>query len=317
MKASRIALGSAAIAVCLSGCSVPVVEHDLSSAGPPLVQPSILEYRVTATSLSGVDLVEIDGRNVDAKRTMLAEHRFKLAPGTHRVRFRGLAGFSVHPEVVEFEAGPGKRYVPGFERVNHKETDGSVTTLYFNFVSPMILDERAVKVAAAASAPFKTGHDARKNVLLYEESTLPNERTALIYCPPGDLLKAPGVFIHRISGRAGETRVEYERTWFDLSQYYHLLPGSWSDPRQLRVLPGEYRFELTMTGHEDAQSVPVPGAVKSLTLNAEAGHTYRINANIETKTLFANEGTGRTRMTIIHRWNPVFEDVTEKGLVDE
>ncbi len=320
MKAAGDVLVSVTIAICLSGCSVTVVEHNLVPAGSPLGQPAILEYKVTASTLSRVDLVEVDGRPVDAKKTNATRYLFKLAPGTHRVRFQGEEGFPVHPEEVEFEAGAGKRYVPGFERVNHRETDGSVTTLYFNFVSPQILDERAVKVAAAASAPFTTGLDAQKNVLLYDETTLAKERTARVYCQLEGLLKVPSFFIARISGRAGETRVEYERTWFDLSQYYHLLPGSWSDPWQLRLLPGEYRFELTMAGLlEEAQSgVPVRGAVKSLTVNAEAGHTYRINSNIETvNTQFDKDAIGRLRMTNTLRWNPVFEDVTGKGFVDQ
>ena len=113
-----------AIVICVSGCSPPVVEHDLSSGGPSLGQPATLEYNITATMLSGVDLVEVDGRQVDANRTIRMQHLFKLAPGTHRIRFRGDEGWSVRPEVVEFEAKPGKRYVPGFERVNFRSTEG-------------------------------------------------------------------------------------------------------------------------------------------------------------------------------------------------
>jgi hypothetical protein len=320
MKAAGLVLRSVAIAACLSGCSLIVVEHDLVPAGSPVGQPAILEYKLTGTSLSRVSLVEVDGRHVDTKSPRATRYLFKLASGRHRVRFRGEEGFPVHPEVVEFEAEAGKRYVPGFERINHKETDGSATALYFNFVSPKIVDERAVKVAAAASAPFTTGLDAQKNVLLYEETTLPKEQTARVYCKPEGLLKVPGFSIARIAGRSGETRVEYERTWFDLSQYYHMLPGSWSDPWQLRLLPGEYRFDLTMAGLlEEAQSgVPVRGPIKSITLNAEAGHTYRINPNSENvNTRFDKDAIGRTRMTNTLRWNPVFEDVTGKRLVDE
>ncbi len=279
MKAAGVVLGSVGIAVFLSGCSVPVVEHDLSSGGPPPGQHSILEHRVRATSLTRVDLVEIDGRAVDAKRTRFADYQFKLTPGTHRIRVRGEEGWPVHPEVVEFEAGAGRRYRPGFERVNHKETDGKVTTLYFNFVSPVILEDRdgnPVKVAAAASAPFKTEVDARKNALLYEDTTLPPERTARVYCQREGL----AVYIAGISGRAGETRVEYQRSWFDLSQYYHRLPGSWPDLRQLRLLPGEYRFELTGLDEleEERLRPPADFRVASLTFKAQAGHTYRINA---------------------------------------
>jgi hypothetical protein len=320
MKAAGVVLRSVAIAAGLSGCSLPVVEHNLVPAGSPPGQPVILEYKETATALSRVHLVEVDESPVDTGQRERRQHLFKLAPGRHRVRFRGEEGFPVHPEVVEFEAAAGKRYAPGFERVNHRETDGSATTLYFNFVSPKIVDERAVKVAAAASAPFTTGLDAQKNVLLYEETTLPKEQTARVYCKPEGLLKVPGFSIARIAGRSGETRVEYERTWFDLSQYYHMLPGSWSDPWQLRLLPGEYRFDLTMAGLlEEAQSgVPVRGPIKSITLNAEAGHTYRINPNIENvSTTFGKDVIGRTQMTNTLRWNPAFEDVTGKRLVDE
>jgi hypothetical protein len=325
MKAAGVVLGSVAIAVCMSGCSLTVVEHDLSSGGPSLGQPAILEYKITPSTLSRVDLVEVDGHPVDEKRANVrgfgVRSVFKLAPGTHRVRFRGEEGSQVHPDVVEFEAGAGKRYRLEFERFNNKETDGQVTTLYFNFVSPVVLEERdgrPVKVAAGASAPFKTGFDAQKNVLLYEETTLPKERTARVNCWVGG--RGVLIFIAGISGRAGETRVEYRRTWFDLSQYYHFLPGSWPEVWQLRLLPGEYRFGLTMTGQlEEAQSgVPVPGVVKSLTLNAEAGHTYRINANISSvETQFGKDVVGRTQMTTSFRWDPVFEDVTGKGLVDE
>jgi hypothetical protein len=322
MKGAGVVLGSVAIAACVSGCSLTVVEHDLSSGGPSLGQPAILEYKITPSTLSRVDLVEVDGHPVDEKRANVrgfgVRSVFKLAPGTHRVRFRGEEGSQVHPDVVEFEAGAGKRYRLEFERFNNKETDGQVTTLYFNFVSPVVLEERdgrPVKVAAGASAPFKTGFDAQKNVLLYEETTLPKERTARVYC-----CGVGWAFIARISGRAGETRVEYRRTWFDLSQYYHFLPGSWPELWQLRLLAGEYRFGLTMTSQidEERSRLGVQGGLVSglvsLSLNAEAGHTYRINANATSERLSAyNESIQRDLV----RWNPVFEDVTGKGFVDE
>jgi hypothetical protein len=312
MKAVRIIIGSAAIAFCMSGCSVAVVEHDLSSGGPSLGQPAILEYKISGTTLSGVELIEIDGHPVAERRANVgggAQIVFKLAPGTHRVRFKGDEGFPVHPDVVEFEAGAGKRYRLEFERFNNKETDGQVTTLYFNFVTPVVFGMREgkpYKVAAGAKAPFDTGFDAQKNVLLYEETVLPQERTARVYCPR----QLWDIYIVKISGRAGETCVEYQRSWFDLSQYYHALPGSWPDPRKLRLLPGKYVFVLTL----DPQS-HVPGAATAraaaalsqkglLTLNAEAGHTYQIITK-------AKGGVGGTLVEM------AFEDVTGKNIIDD
>src|SRR5450759_1845340 len=98
MKAAGVVLRSVAIAACLSGCSLIVVEHDLVPAGSPAGQPAILEYKLTGTSLSRVSLVEVDGRHVDTKSPRATRYLFKLAPGRHRVRFRGEEGFPVHPE---------------------------------------------------------------------------------------------------------------------------------------------------------------------------------------------------------------------------
>jgi hypothetical protein len=313
MKNTEVVLGGLTIILCLSGCSSRVVEFDLTPGGSSLGQPAVLEYKYTPTTLSGIELVEVDGRRVDTGyKKEFRNNQFKLVPGAHRVRFQGEDGWSVRPEVVEFEAKPGRRYKTGFERVNFRSTDGAATTLYFNFVSPVVFEERdgkPVKVAAGASAPFKTGLDAEKNFLLYEDSTLSKEQTARLYISG----RGGRVFIMRISGQAGETRVEFQRSKFDLSQYYGALPGSWPEPWQLRLLPGEYRFDLTVLTVIDEARGPVTGAVKALTLNAEAGHTYRLNGNLKNSIT-----TSSTAVTLfLESWNPVFEDVTGKGFVDQ
>ena len=327
MKAVGVIIGSVAIAICFSSCTHPVVELDLSSGEPSLGQPAILEWTWTPSNSSPVDLVQVDGRRVDLKKTteggFWIRNLLKLSPGKHRIQFRGVAeSIALHPEAVEFEAEAGKRYRVEIERdVNFKETDGKVATLYFNFASPVVFEVRygtPVRITTGAPVPFKPLLDAEKNSLFYEEATLPKGRTARVYLP-----RRGSVYFTKISGPAGDARVEYRepRPASELEVFSNVVPPV----EQCRLLPGEYRFGLvyreTLINYSVrgsslvASGSEVRSTVVSLTLNAEAGHTYRINANVQRGESFA--GTAGTNQFWWGRWNPVFEDVTGKKIIDE
>jgi hypothetical protein len=303
MKLAGVVLGGFGIAICLSGCTLPVVEHDLSSGGPSVGQAATLEY----IGSPKIWIVEIDGRPVEMKRAtgsgMAIRNLFKVAPGEHRILFRGDLGYRLHPEWIAFNAEAGKRYKVVQDYGDHKEADSKGTTLYFNYYSPVVYEERdgkSIPVATGASVPFKPQLDAEKDVLLYEDATIPKERTARVYTPHrGSLMQSQSVYFAEISGRAGKTQVKY--------QMNKLEPFVW----QCRLLPGEYRLALTMTSVvSDVQS-----GVISLSLTAEAGHTYRVipNATWGEITKGVLPGTAQVQ----GHWDPVIEDVTGKPLVDE
>lgn len=316
MKGVRGIIGSIAIAICFSNCTPPVVELDLSSGGASLGQSAILEW-VSRYDSYPIDLVQVDARPVQLRKSteggLGSRNLLKLSPGKHKVLFQAEKGFPFHPDVVEFDAEAGKQYRVEFEDVNFKETDGKVATFYFNFAAPVVFEVRngtPVRNAPAAISPFKALLDAEKNFLLYEDPTLLKEKTACVYIPLKGLLKVPDFSIAKISGEAGDTRIEYQE------------PST--RPWQMRVLPGVYRFGVTMSAGTGAISdkeqriTMARRTVTTIALKAEAGHTYRINGNIETvDTQFSRDVIGRTQMTNAMRWNPAFEDVTGKTIIDK
>jgi hypothetical protein len=317
MKSLRVIIGSVAIALCFSGCSRPLVELDLLSGEAALAPPAVLEWMwVDSLSLfSQINLVKVDERPVDLRKTndggFWIRNLLKLSPGKHRVYFRGGGGqLALHPDAVEFEAASGKQYRAECEMASFKETDGAASTLYFNFMTPVIFEVRngtPVKIATGSPVPIKHSIDDGKNLLLYEDSRLPKERTASVYVPRRGLLKDPEFFIASVSSAAGDTRIEYR--------------GANGNQAELRLLPGEYRFAVSLRGPLEMVQMDAAMAaigIKTITLRAEAGRTYRINGNIETvDTKYSNDAIGRPQMTNTMRWNPAFEDVTGKSGIDK
>ena len=186
----RLVVMSTAIGVCISALSLPAVARDSYSDVSAGGQPATLEYSSWAGNI--VDLAEIDGHEYETPKKSdfgypTKPQLFNLAPGTHTVRFRSVReSIASHPDMVEFDAVAGGKYRADFEVVNLEETVGQTTALYFNALSPVILEKQGrkyVKIVAGASAPFGAELDAHKNYLLYEHDTIPETETARVYCP--------------------------------------------------------------------------------------------------------------------------------------
>jgi len=308
MKIACVGPAFMALVIMMPVLALPATAQDAAAAEPAPGPPAVLEYRTESWG-STIRFVEIDGQRHDAMRPSngmgrMVRKKFELAPGRHKVGFVVEPSLALHPQWVEFEAEPGKNYRIELELATHKENDGQTTTLYYNHYVPVVLEARGkkfVRLAAGAAAPFKAQRDPAGHLLLYEDSSLPIEKTARLYCARRGLIKGAVVFFARIEGDAGATRVEYRRS---------------SDPWKLRLLPGNYRFHVTLEGGA-WQIAQVQSGIKELTLQAEAGHIYRINLITEgADTQFSKDAIGNTQMRTSFNWYPSIEDVTGKNIED-
>jgi hypothetical protein len=283
----------------------PLAAQDLPAEG------AILEYQTLKGGFVQVYL-DIDGQRFDTKRPgkslkpLILE--YSISTGTHVIGLQTEGEETPYPKSIEFKAEAGKRYRAHFESLTHKETVGGVTTLHFNRVSPAISipqGKKLVPFVSSLAAPFKPQKDLAKNLLLYEDTSLPMERTARLYCPRKGLPKTASVYFVSISGDAGTNRVEYRRRPWTI------------DPWQLRLLPGTYRFVVTLVGGAWKVAQVVSGE-KEITLQVEAGRTYRLLLKSKADgTQFSKDAIGNTRMTTSFSWEPYFEDVTGKGYTDQ
>ncbi len=292
-------------------CAVAAMLCPPLAAQDPPADGAILEYMTLKGGYSQVFL-DIDGQRFDTKRPgksprpLLLE--YPISAGTHVIGLQTAGAEPPYPQTIEFEAEAGKRYRVDFEYSTHKETSGEVTTLHFNRVGLKISIPRGKKLVpfvSGAAAPFKAQKDLAKNLLLYEDTSLPMERTARIYCPRSGLIKTASIYFASISGDAGTTRVEYRRQPWTI------------DPWQLRLLPGAYKFVVTLEGGAWKVAYVVSDE-KELTLQVEAGRTYRLLVKGESQgTQISTDAIGNKKMTTRFTWEPYFEDVTGKGYTDQ
>ncbi len=223
-------------------CAVAAMLFQPLAAQEPPADGAILEYQTSKGGFSQVYL-DIDGQRFDTKRPgkslrpLILE--YPISAGTHVIGLQTEGKEPPYPQTIEFKAEAGKRYRVDFECSTHKETSGGVTTLHFNRVGLKISipqGKKLIPFLSGAAAPFKAQKDLAKNLLLYEDTSLPMQRTARIYCPRKGLPKTASVYFVRISGDAGTTRMEYRRRPWTI------------DPWQLRLLPGTYKFVVTLEG---------------------------------------------------------------------
>jgi len=282
----------------------------LAAQDPP-ADGAILEYQTMKGGFVQVYL-DIDGQRFDTKRPGKSPRplilEYPISAGTHVIGLLTEGKEPPYPQTIEFKAEAGKRYRVDFECTTHKETIDGVTTLHFNRVGLKISTPQGKKLipfVSGAAAPFKPQKDLAKNLLLYEDTSLLMEQTARLYCPRKGLIKTASVYFVSISGDAGTTRVEYRRRPWTI------------DPWQLRLLPGTYKFVVTLEG--GAWKVAhVVSDEKEIPLQVEAGRTYRLLVKGESQgTQFSKDAGGNTVMTTSFKWEPYFEDVTGKGYTDQ
>jgi len=284
----------------------------------PSAGAASLEYRVV---WQPIDLVSIDGRAVDGRQGKIGSpirHRYEIGPGTHRLQFAvhsdpvPFDARSLHPDTIEFTAEAGKEYRVDFEYADYKETSGERTTLYYNFLSPVVLEKRSgegrraklvgIPIAVAYTTPVEPQVDPSRGMLLYEDGALRDEATADIYCPRSRKSLAKNVFVERISGGSGAAWVEFRRG---------------EQPQHFRLLPGDYQVDVTLeTGGSSIANVEA--GFRTLRLEAAPGRTYRVHVNLDVgDTTFSHDVVGTTQMSTAFRWEAAFEDVTGKALDDE
>lgn len=297
----------------LAGAQTPA-----AGSTSPSAPAASLQYRVVYYP---IDLVSIDGRAVDGRQGKIGSpihHRYEIEPGTHRLQFAvhsdpvPFDARSLHLDTIEFTAEAGKEYRVDFESAKYKETEGERTTLYYNFLSPVVLEKRSgegfrakvigIPVAVAYATPVEPQVDPSRGMLLYEDRTLPDDATADIYCPRSRKSLAKNVFVERISGGSGETWVEFRRG---------------EQPQRFRLLPGDYQVDVTLeTGGWSIANVEA--GVRTLSVKAEPGRTYRVHVNLDVgDTTFSHDAVGNNQMSTAFRWEAAFEDVTGMALDDE
>ena len=274
---------------------------------------AILEYRADNWGTT-LRFLEIDAEQHDAMRPgnglgRAVRSEFPLAPGRHRVGFVTDGTLDLHPQSLEFDATPGSRYLVELGTRTFKDTSGGSTILCFKCPGPAIYlqqGKKFVSYAVAVGTPFTPHTDTAGNLLLFEDGTVPLDQSARVYSPRKRPGKAPPVFVSRISGEGGATQIDFR----GVPEGVRLSPEGYLS---VRLLPGSYRFVVTLEGAA-WQIAPIQSGKRELTLKAEPGRTYLLLARTGAgDTTVSKDVIGGTHINTTFSWEPYFEDATGPG----
>lgn len=227
-------------------------------------------------ALSKVNNYEVHDLEIDGRKDMLVNqkfgvHQFILKPGIHEIK---ISVNSIN-HYIKFDAKPGKDYALQYDGGYFSKTQGDSIRLNFSYPWPVLKKfEGWSDYSAAEKVPIiDASTDASitefkphflndgNRLCLYDGDSLSPSQTAKLLTKAKD----KGISLEIISGQSNKITINYDCA-FDDTEF-----------TEFQILPGQYDLSVYYAISQETWAKNN----QLIHLDAQAGHTYTINPNIE------------------------------------